>query len=67
MERDLIVFGMARRLAIPIVVSVAGGYQAADAIAKINTQTVRCALQVYASPMDQTATGSIDAIPCATS
>jgi len=47
-ERDLIVFGMARRLGIPIVVNVAGGYQSARAIARLNTQTVRCALRAFA-------------------
>jgi acetoin utilization deacetylase AcuC-like enzyme len=46
-ERDLRVFAMARRLAIPIVVVVAGGYQDADAIARINATTVRCAVRVF--------------------
>ena len=47
-ERDLCVFAMARRLAIPIVVVVAGGYQDAEAIARINATTVRCAMRVFA-------------------
>lgn len=47
-ERDLRVFAMARRLAIPIVVIVAGGYQAAEAIARINAATARCALRAFA-------------------
>lgn len=48
-ERDLAVFGMARRLGIPIVFVVAGGYQAAGEVARINEATVRCALQVYSA------------------
>lgn len=47
-ERDLRVFAMARRLAIPVVVVVAGGYQDADAIARINATTVRSAMRVFA-------------------
>jgi acetoin utilization deacetylase AcuC-like enzyme len=47
-ERDLFVFTMARRLAIPVVVVVAGGYQDAEAIARINATTVRCAVRVFA-------------------
>lgn len=46
-ERDLVVFGMAHRLGIPIVFVVAGGYQSAADVARVNQATVRCALQVY--------------------
>ncbi|WP_395679192.1 hypothetical protein [Dokdonella sp.] len=56
-ERDLRVFAMARRLAIPIVVIVAGGYQAAEAIARINAATARCALRAFARNA-QSRTGS---------
>lgn len=48
-ERDLAVFGMARRLGIPIVFVVAGGYQSALDVARVNEATVRSALQVYAT------------------
>lgn len=46
-ERDLEVFSMARRRGIPIVFVVAGGYQMATEIARINEATVRCALKIY--------------------
>jgi acetoin utilization deacetylase AcuC-like enzyme len=48
-ERDLAVFGLARRLGIPILFVVAGGYQAAADVARVNEATVRCALQVHAA------------------
>lgn len=46
-ERDLAVFGMLRRLRIPTVFVVAGGYQSAAAIARVNLATARCALRVF--------------------
>ena len=48
-ERDLTVFGMARRLGIPILFVVAGGYQAAADVARVNEATVRCALKVHST------------------
>lgn len=42
-ERDLVVFDMVRRLAIPTVFVVAGGYQDPAAVALLNLATVRCA------------------------
>ena len=46
-ERDLAVFGMARRIGIPLVFVVAGGYQSPADVARVNQATVRCALKVY--------------------
>jgi acetoin utilization deacetylase AcuC-like enzyme len=46
-ERDTAVFRMAHRLGIPIVFVVAGGYQSATDVARVNEATVRCALQVF--------------------
>jgi acetoin utilization deacetylase AcuC-like enzyme len=48
-ERDRQVFRMARRRGIPLVFVVAGGYQAAEAIARINASTVRAAISVFAT------------------
>lgn len=48
-ERDLAVFRMTRRRNIPVVFVVAGGYQAAEEIARVNVATVRCALGVAAA------------------
>lgn len=45
--RDRIVFRMVRQRRIPIVFVVAGGYQRADDIAKLNESTARCALETY--------------------
>lgn len=47
LDRDLRVFRMLRRLGLPVVVVVAGGYQNADAIAALNVQTVRAAIHVF--------------------
>ncbi len=46
LERDLRVFRMVRRLGLPIVVVVAGGYQRASAVARLNAQTLRAARHV---------------------
>ena len=46
-NRDLVVFSMARELGIPILFLVAGGYQAAPKIARLNLNTVRAARHVY--------------------
>jgi len=46
-ERDLAVFRMARRAGVPLVFVVAGGYQRAADIARINLTTARCALRVF--------------------
>ena len=48
-ERDLAVFGMAHRLRVPVVFVVAGGYQSAADVARVNLATVRSALQVYSA------------------
>ncbi len=45
--RDLEVFRMARDRAIPIVFVVAGGYQDADRVARLNANTVRAARRVW--------------------
>ena len=42
-ERDLTVFRMARERRIPILFVVAGGYQAAERVARLNANTVRAA------------------------
>lgn len=48
--RDRLVFRMVRQRRIPLVFVVAGGYQRAEAIARINEATVRCALEAFAAP-----------------
>lgn len=47
LERDRYVFRMARRLGIPILFIVAGGYQEASALARLNGNTVRAAREVF--------------------
>ncbi len=42
-ERDLTVFRMARRARKPILFLLAGGYQSAETVARLNTNTVRAA------------------------
>lgn len=44
-------FRMVRRAGIPLVFVVAGGYQHAADIARINLTTLRCALRVFAREM----------------
>ena len=46
-NRDLVVFSMARQLGIPVLFLVAGGYQTASKIARLNLNTVRAARHVY--------------------
>lgn len=46
-ERDLFVFRMAKRLGIPILFVVAGGYQNASILAQLNSNTVHAALEVF--------------------
>lgn len=46
-QRDLMVFEMARRHGIPVLFVVAGGYQHADRIARLNINTVRAARWVH--------------------
>jgi acetoin utilization deacetylase AcuC-like enzyme len=46
-ERDLVVFRAAKRLSIPIVFVVAGGYQSPDVVARFNENTVRAARHVH--------------------
>ena len=46
-NRDLVVFRMARELRIPVLFLVAGGYQAAEKVARLNINTVRAAHHVY--------------------
>lgn len=42
-QRDLTVFRMVRRLRVPILFVLAGGYQAAEKVARLNANTVRAA------------------------
>ena len=46
-RRDRYVLRMARELAIPIVIVVAGGYQDARTVARLNLVTVRAALSAF--------------------
>ncbi len=46
--RDLLVMRMARRRGIPLAFCVAGGYQAAERLARLNLNTVRAAMRVFA-------------------
>lgn len=46
-ERDRCVFRLARRLGLPTLFVVAGGYQQADKVAQLNANTVRAALDVW--------------------
>lgn len=48
--RDLAVFRMARTRAIPIVFVVAGGYQNAERVARLNANTVRAARWIWCHP-----------------
>lgn len=47
LDRDLRVLRMLERLGLPVVISVAGGYQSAEAIAALNVQTVAAACHVF--------------------
>lgn len=50
-RRDLAVFRMARRLRVPVLLVLAGGYQAAEKVARLNANTVRAArLAWHAGP-----------------
>lgn len=42
-QRDLAVFNIARRLEVPILFVLAGGYQLAEKVARLNANTVRAA------------------------
>lgn len=46
-QRDLAVFGMTRELQLPMLFVIAGGYQRADKVARLNANTVRAARHVY--------------------
>ncbi len=46
-RRDLFVFRMARSLRIPLLFVVAGGYQQAERIARLNVNTVRAAQRAF--------------------
>ncbi len=46
-ERDIAVFRIARKRGIPVMFVVAGGYQAADRVARLNANTVRAARWVW--------------------
>lgn len=46
-ERDVAVFSIARTRGIPILFVVAGGYQTADRVARLNANTVRAARWVW--------------------
>ena len=46
-ERDVAVFRIARERGIPIMFVVAGGYQTADRVARLNANTVRAARWVW--------------------
>ncbi len=53
--RDLAVFGMVRDLAIPILFVVAGGYQKAETVARLNANTVRAARYIHRGGSGQAA------------
>jgi len=46
-RRDLEVFGMARKRGLPILFVVAGGYQQAERVARLNANTVRAARWIW--------------------
>ena len=46
-NRDLVVFNMLRELGLPVLFVVAGGYQDAGIVARLNCNTVRAARHVY--------------------
>lgn len=46
-RRDKFIFALARELRIPILFVVAGGYQSADKVARLNTNTVRACLEIF--------------------
>jgi acetoin utilization deacetylase AcuC-like enzyme len=48
-DRDVTVFNMVRGLNLPILFVVAGGYQQAEKVARLNCNTVRAARYVYRS------------------
>ena len=48
-QRDLAVFRMARERGLPILFLVAGGYQGAERVARLNANTVRAARWVWQS------------------
>lgn len=47
LDRDLRVFRMLRRLGLPVVIVVAGGYQGATEIAELNARTLLAARHVF--------------------
>lgn len=51
-RRDRAVFGMARELGLPIVFVVAGGYQDARILARLNRNTVRAAVGTFLKRRD---------------
>ncbi len=59
MLRDLFVFRLARQHGIPLLFAVAGGYQRADQVAKLNLNTVRAAYRVYCTPDRKSPTAAI--------
>ncbi|MCD9028020.1 hypothetical protein LDO26_07340 [Luteimonas sp. BDR2-5] len=50
-QRDLAVFRLARRRRIPLLFVVAGGYQSADRVAYLNSNTVRAARHAWQEPI----------------
>ncbi|MBX3710470.1 MAG: hypothetical protein KF800_00690 [Lysobacter sp.] len=56
--RDLVVFRMARARGIPIVFVVAGGYQQAQHVARLNANTVRAARHVWRGAADGATPGN---------
>ena len=50
-QRDLTVFRMARRRGVPILFVLAGGYQSADKVARLNANTVRAARIAWSESM----------------
>ena len=57
-SRDLSVFRMARARGIPIVFVVAGGYQQAQRVARLNANTVRAARHAWRGAANDEAPGN---------
>lgn len=60
--RDLAVFAMVRDLGIPVLFVLAGGYQKAEKVARLNANTVRAARRVYRELLLRQATFPAEAI-----
>lgn len=63
-NRDLIVFNMAHSLRIPLLFVVAGGYQDAPKVGRLNVNTVRAARYIYRDHPSSLAHPQQEAAPC---